>query len=150
MVQTQSSSTGMDASRNTVPFNWYGCESKHSPLQLARMQSDLVSDLLAVFIRYQLLRKAGVGVTHTKTYQETKEGEGVIIDGKHLTSRPWKDPEQSSGFGNILAPEHRTCVTSRPWKDPEQSSGLGNILAPEHRTCDHAVLMSLLASRCQS
>nr|CAD7405984.1 unnamed protein product [Timema poppensis] len=34
---------------------------------------------------------------------ETKEREGVIIGGEHVTSRPGKDPEQSSGFGNSLA-----------------------------------------------
>nr|CAD7195249.1 unnamed protein product [Timema douglasi] len=53
-----------------------------------------------------------------------KEREGVIIGRKHVTSRHGKGPEQSIGFGNPLASEHRTC--------------------------DHAVLTSLQASRLSS
>nr|CAD7204188.1 unnamed protein product [Timema douglasi] len=48
-------------------------------------KSDLVSDLLAIFIRYQLPREGGsMGYTH-KTHKERKEGEGVIADGENAT-----------------------------------------------------------------
>ncbi|CAG2063867.1 unnamed protein product, partial [Timema podura] len=37
-----------------------------------------------------------------------KEGEGLVVDGEHVTKEPWIHPEPSIGIGNPLAPEHCT------------------------------------------